>query len=485
MSQPAFEIEDIGKDCYTINDRGRTVAIVTSQGYIDWLLKSPLQDGPLLTSIKKETHLSYTLGLKLLLVTPTPGTTLKRRHYEVGSGGATVILKGYGETPDGAFVSETAATLRAVAACSRYEWELDTAIACKAKEPVRVGWIEYNNVYPARAGLCMLCTPTKEYRCTLMVDKDGVVWNFPHQHHMHYFSKISQLRFAEGTIAGFFGEKTGSPVVVVTDTNQEPDWGICDMYYDLHCGARPRGDIRPGDKLTFCYTVKYLGQKESDAMLDAARLVPVTRDDWQKHDYPRFELGMNAFTDNARINGYDDASAFKPQPPRKVWDREVGHKMRGSLRIVNETNDETVWGAEPPTNIPPETKLRITAMVKTKGVEGKGIFIRVRYQNFLWHPTAHMEWVKTLESQSVGGTTSGWVRVEVPELSVPREHFDHIVWIEVVLDGKGVAWLTEADVDLRPAPERQPILEEGALDKEARGKKAARKRVAFSGGVTS
>ena len=48
-----------------------------------------------------------------------------------------------------------------------------------------------------------------------------------------------------------------------------------------------------------------------------------------------------------------------------------------------------------------------------------------------------------------------------------------------------MAWLTEADVDLQSAPEVQPILEEGALDKEARGKQAARKRVAFSGGVTS
>jgi len=52
----------------------------TSQGYIDWFLKSPLQDGSLLTSIKKETHLSYTLGFKILLITPTPGTELKKHH---------------------------------------------------------------------------------------------------------------------------------------------------------------------------------------------------------------------------------------------------------------------------------------------------------------------------------------------------------------------------------------------------------------------
>lgn len=481
MSKPKFEISDIGKNCYAINDQGRTVAFITSQGYVDWLLKSPLQDGPLLTSIKKETHLSYTLGLKLLLITPTPSTELRRHDYAVGPGGSSVILKGYGETQDGHFVSETTATLRTDAAFSRYEWELDTTLTCRAKEPVKLPWIEFNNVYPARAGLCMLCTPKKEYTCTLMVDKQGVVWKFPHQHQMHYSGKISQLEFAAGAVAGYFGEKTGSPVVTIHESSLPPDWAICDMYYDLHCGARPKDPIRPGEKLTFRYTIKYLNHHDSEVLLKAARPVPVAEADRQTHDYARFELGMNTFTDNVKIDSCDDASAFKPRPPQKAWDREVGHKTKGSLRITNETREETAWSAEPPTNIPSETKLRISAKVKTLGVEGKGAFIRVRYHTFVWHPTPHIEWAKVLESKPVGGTTPGWVHIEVPELTVPKQHFDYLVWIEFVLDGKGVAWLTEADVDLQPATEDQPILEEGAAQKKSRSKAASRRKPATAG----
>ena len=60
------------------------------------------------------------------------------------------------------------------------------------------------------------------------------------------------------------------------------------------------------------------------------------------------------------------------------------------------------------------------------------------------------------------GTTPGWVKVTVPELHVPEEHFDYLVRIDVVLDGKGKAWLTDVDVDLQPAPSEQPILDEGS-----------------------
>ena len=481
MSQPKFEVADIGKRCYTINDHGRTVAIVTSQGYIDWLLKSPLQDGPLLTSIRKETHLSYTLGFKILLITPTPGTDLKQFSHRVEDGGKALVLTGHGETKDGHFASDTTATLRTDPRISRYEWDLDTTITCTAKEPQELSWIEYNNVYPSKAGLCMFYAPQKEYTCTLMTDRDGVVWKFPHQHLMHYGGKIPKLRFAKGTLGGFFGEDTGSPVVILRDSNQEPDWGICDMYYDLHCGARPKGKIQPGEKLTFRYMVKYLGQAESDKLMKAAKSAPVTKQDWDKHNYPRFELGMNRFTKNVQIDAFDDASGFRPRPPKKVWDREVGHKTKGSLRITNEVKEETSWVAEPPSNIPPQTTLKVSAMVKTQGVDGKGMFIRLKYHTFVWHPTPHVVWAKTIESKPVSGTSDGWVRVEAPELHVPEEHFDYLILAEVVLDGKGVGWLTEVDVDLQPAAQEQPVLEEGFSEKKSRGKQASKRKAAAAG----
>jgi hypothetical protein len=196
--------------------------------------------------------------------------------------------------------------------------------------------------------------------------------------------------------------------------------------------------------------------------MDAARPVPITDDDWKVHEYPRLELGLNCFDRPVQIDSEDDASGFKQDPPTKVWDKEVGHSARGSLRITSDVDQETVWSAAPPTQVPPESNLTITAMVKTQGVEGKGVFVRLRYHVFVWHPTPHVEWIKTLESLPVSGTTPGWVKIAVPQLHVPEQEFDYLTYIDVVLDGKDTAWLTNVDVDLQSAPAEQPVLEEGS-----------------------
>ena len=55
------------------------------------------------------------------------------------------------------------------------------------------------------------------------------------------------------------------------------------------------------------------------------------------------------------------------------------------------------------------------------------------------------------------GTTDDWVQVATPELTVPKEHFDYLVWIDVVLDGKGIGWLTDVDVNLQSVDEMAPV----------------------------
>ena len=462
---PKFEVAAIGENFYAVNDHGRTVATIGNRGYIDWILRSPLQDGPLLKSMTKETHLYNTRGLYFRLVTLQPNTLLMKFGYRLKDDGAVLVLSGHGESQDGHFVSDTIATLRTDPQISRYEWDMDTTITCIAREPQKLRWIEYNMPYPSKTGECMFSTPTKQYNCTLMTDRNGVTWKFPHQHTMHYggwnsganvrgAGKIGQIQFAKGAIAGFFGETSGSPVVVVNDASQEPDWAICDMDYALHSGARPTGDIQPDQKLHFAYTIKYLSPEDSEKMLRAARPVPLSSDDLLHSNQPRFELGMNRFTDRVKIDRFDDASCFRGKPPKQVWDREVGNTAKGSLRITNQSKEVTTWLTEPPSHIPPQTTLKFSAMIKTKGVEGKGMFMRLKYYTWQWDPTPHVQWIKTLESKPVGGTTNGWVGVEVPELHVPRNEADYALYFEIVLDGKGVAWMTDVDVDLRPAAEK-------------------------------
>ena len=458
MSTPQFEFVSIGNDCYLINDGGRTVAIVTSQGFIDWLLTSPMQEGPLLTSIRKETHLSYTLGFKMQLnvlhidpVAPS-GTQFQKVEHRIEPNG-DLVLTANCSARDGLFTSRTVARLGTDDLRSRYQWSFETVLRYEGAEPLELTTIEFNNVYPSFAGRCMLFEPQKQFQSTLMTDRDGVVWQFPHQHTMHYSGKISQLHFANGTMGGFFNEAAGNPVVIVEESTFEPTWAICDMYYDLHCIAKVNRAVRPGEEMKYFFQVKYLGRAESEKLMAAARPVEVLPEDQAAYAFPRLELGFNHFDEAIAIDRPDDASCFRIAPPQKVWDREVGHRRRGSLRITNETDTETVWSAEPPTLIPPETTLRISGMVKTEDVEGRGIFVRVRYHTFVWHPEPHVDWVRELESKPVAGTTAGWMKIEVPELHVPADDFDFLLWIDVVMDGKGVGWLTDVEIDLQPCPD--------------------------------
>ena len=68
----------------------------------------------------------------------------------------------------------------------------------------------------------------------------------------------------------------------------------------------------------------------------------------------------------------------------------------------------------------------------------------------------------------------------MPELHVPEKDFDYLVYIEFVLDGEGVAWLTDVDIDLEPAPELEPQSEEDAEAKRSKTR-PARKKLASSG----
>lgn len=478
-----YEVVPLGGGCLALDHLGCTVATVSSQGNIDWLLRSPGTEGPRVRTLYKETHLSYVLGLKLMLTCPTPETHLTDLTYRVEDAGDRLVLVGRAGTTDGSFVSQTTAAL-GVGSGPEYEWELETVLACQAAGPVEMApgpvdgfrWLEYNNIYPARAGMGMMRGADKAYTCTVMVDGDGTAWEFPHQHLMHYSEKISTLDFASGTLAGFFGEPGGSPVVEVSEAGFSPDWGICEMYYDLHCMARAGRPVEPGEELRFRYKVRYLDRVESEALLARARRIPVDQADRRRHDYPRLGLGLNTFTERVGIDRCDDACGFVPDPPGKVWDRELGHSAKGSLRLTNDEETEIIWPAQPDAQASPGTTLRIVGKAKTLDVDGPGVRLRVRSWTWRWHPNPHVEWLTTVESDALSGTSGEWVTLIVPPLAVGADHLDHRVSIEVVLAGRGTAWVTDIDLHLEPNRGPAPRHEHVPRQEHAPASKPGRRR---------
>ncbi|MCL1857059.1 MAG: hypothetical protein FWF84_05420 [Kiritimatiellaeota bacterium] len=444
-----FAARAINRGCFVIDnvDQG-TVAMVTPQGAIDWMVISSDDRGTFIEEISVETHLSKTHGLKIELIMPWHTEVITEIRHELLDGGERIRLFCRSVNGEGHFEAETSAVLSVNPKTRRYEWSLETVGKCTALEdvPLHENFLQFNNIYPGTAGRCMLFTPQKEYDATVMMDKDGVPWRFPHQHILHYRHKIAALTFSEGAMAGFFGEDY-NPVVIVDSSTTPLSWGICDMYFDLHCNALLPGPAKPGETYRWAYRVLYLDRTEAEPIERAARALPMTAEDYRKHNFPRLALGQNDFKEALGIDTSDDASAFRTEPPKKTWDKATGLRGGGSLRLCNETAEETAWDGRPPTMVPPGTKLRLTGMVKTQGVSGKGIFLRMLPHRFFWTPKPHVDWAPPLESTAVSGT-SDWVRVETPVFETPADIPDQLVWIAVVLDGIGTAWLTDVGVEL-------------------------------------
>lgn len=455
MKSPGLSTAPLNYGCTAINDGARTVAVVSPQGHADWLLAAPHDEGPLLRRVHCEPHLSHTLGLKFVLHFPDLCEQMTGVRAEIRDDGARAALVGRSRSPDGTCQGLHEAVLGVDPASGRYEWTVTSSLACTADLPAGVTSIEYNNIYPAGAGRGMLCAPHKRFTFTALVDRDGTTWKFPHQHTMHYGTKTSPLRFKAGTTAGFFMEDL-NPVVIVDKADLEPGWGICDMYYDLHCMALAPGRITAGTTNRWQYRIKYLDRNEADVLLRSPRYVPVTADDYRMHNRPRLTLGRNDLARAATIDDVEDACAFRPEPPVMQWDRNGGPGGGGALHITNDKPAETVWQAQPPVETPPGHRLQLTALVRTRDLRGKGMFIRLRPYSFHWRPERHVQWHKVLESEPVSGT-SDWTRVQTPVLKIGERQKDHLLWIEVVLDGEGEGWLGDVGVSLQEVEDPVPV----------------------------
>jgi len=472
--RPSFEVHPVNNGGFVIDDRGRTVALVTRLGYIDWLLRSADEAGERLRHILKETHLSYVRGFKINLHVPyladasgRSGTEIDSIGYRISEDGSQVILSGRGRKPGGRFESLTEATLSLSPESRRYEWKLRTTITHLGDEPHTLTEIEYNNLYPSRAYRGILHQGEKEFSRTLFEDEEGTVWDFPHQHAFHYGKTIQKLRFGRTSWAGFFDSPEGCPVVTVTHSDLPLHWEICDMYYDLHCAARGPYQFEPRETITFLYTIGYLGADEARARAQGARQIGITAENWARHTSARFDFGLNSFGDAVQIDAADDACFYRPAPPQRVWDREAGPTGKGALRLTSQ-GETVIWTSEPPFHAVNGTTLCIAGRARTEAVEGRGFFFRLHYYHFVWEPKPGCEPLRTIESEAISGTHAEWQTLTLPLLEIPPGAIeDGMLRLELVLEGSGTAWATEIEIGIADEPRSETGSEAAAVPSPA------------------
>lgn len=458
--RPSFEVHPVNNGGHVINDRGKTVALVTRHGYVDWLLRSPDEEGECVDHIHKDTHLSYIRGLKFTLYVPyltdavgRTGTIITTIDFRVEQGGSRLILIGLGRQPAGCFESRTEAALEVSADGRRYEWKLHTSITSLLDEAHALQGIEYNNLCPARSYRGILHPGEKEFTRTLMEDEEGTVWEFPHQHALHYGRKLRNLKFGQTSWAGYFDSANGCPVITVTQSHLPLHWEICDMYYDLHCSARAPYDFRPRETIAFSYAIGYLFVDEAKAFSQNVRRIEVNDSDRDARERPRFDFGLNHFEQAVRVDTVDEACFFRPAPPSKVWDRETGISGKGSLRLVSQ-GEAVVWTSEPPFHAVNGTTIRIAGRVRTENVCGRGFFFRLHYYHFVWKTPQGFEPIQVIDSEAISGTSADWLTLTLAPLEVPSGPVeDGMLRLELILQGSGTAWVTDIDIGIVDEPE--------------------------------
>jgi hypothetical protein len=445
-----FLVRSINLKCQAIDDAdGKTVAFVTPQGYVDWLLRSPLEPGERLAEIDKERHLGNVRGLMFRLHLPHFSDQMTGVSVEVSQSSDRVIVVGLSVSGDGRLRGECRAELGIDAATGRYAWQMETKLSCAGAEPVVLPMVEYNNILPARVGGRFLWEQQKAFNCTLVEDRDGAVWEFPHQHTMHYKRHIDLLRSAVGGWGGFFGEEF-NPVVSVEASTGDPVWAICDAYYDFHCQSRQTQPLVPGTEWAWRYRLHWLDAAQAKPLQEKARRVTVTDEDLKLHCGARLALGLNDFRGPARIDAADEASAFIPDGQSRFWETSGGPSGNGLVRLASNQASETVWLARDASQIPPSSRLKIRGLMRVAG-EGN-LYFRLRPHVFHWQPQPHLEWLPVVASRPLGDTAGEWVEFTLPDFVRTPQERDTEIKFELVLDGPGTGELAELNVELSPCP---------------------------------
>lgn len=451
-----FTVRIINLDCTAIDDAaGRTVAYVTPQGWVDWLLREPDQPGAHLESIDKETHLGNVRGLKFHVHVQHPHTNpLRRPDVQLTEGGRSVIVSARSEAGDGSLRADYRAELTIAADTGRYIWSLVSRVTCTSPAPLDLRWIEYNNILPADTGGRFLFERRKKFKRFLIEDRDGVVWDFPHQHVLDYRPYNGggerlpiPLRGAAGNWGGFFGEAF-NPVLTVDACDGEPCWGICDAYLDFHCCTRFDSAMQPGVTRTWRYHIHWLDEARATQLQANTRRYPVTEADWKERGGARLGLGFNDFRKSIQLDGVDEGSAFIPDGRERFWEKQGGPDGHGLVTMVSTRVGETIWPAAivNPTQMPPASRLRIRGKMRVAGA-GR-MFFRLRPHIFSWRPTPHVDWLPVVCSPPLGDTAGRWVDFAVPEYSRTAQQVDTELAVELVLDGPATASLSALDVVL-------------------------------------
>ena len=311
------------------------------------------------------------------------------------------------------------------------------------------GHLEYQDLMPSGSFYPYLeGYDRKKYQWQVWESPDGKVYRIP----LHHFKSPDKrgIRIKRDGIFAYLLERTGNQVIqLLGDTAERSELAICWWMWDPHIYLMTddKKTCDAGETFKVHYRLYEIDEAAGKALLDRSVLRPESSLDGVAA--PVFHFGLNTFDEpvSADVESEqwfwesNESRWTRPGEERHcLWDDTVSRSGGRSLSLRG-TEAKSRWYWQVPfcgTNMRPAPELsacqRLTAYVKTEGVEGR---VRLGY-HVTTDPNAVLEWCP----RELAGTND-WTKLEL--LSTPARPRGN-GRIVLQLDGKGRAWFDDVEI---------------------------------------
>lgn len=275
---------------------------------------------------------------------------------------------------------------------------------------------------------------------------DGTVWQMPINHMATGIPKPRSIK-RDGLLVLGCDEGSNPAFEFVGETADHASFGVCNWGYDIHLiGHYTRDElydpICPNFRIRLCPD-----EKVRQMQADAETVPPVVYKGFE--ELPLYERS-SSFSTGLRLNeptsGATDPWPWLPVGEGLEWCKNVGRSDTFSLKIAKDTPGPSEWIMDREGDgawtekWTPAVGFRVSAYIKTEGVQGRGSCLAVR-----WGVFNAPERYPYICSQKLTGTVD-WTKVIV-EIHGPPPPDSSAVYLILRQDGSGATWFDDLEVE--------------------------------------
>lgn len=322
--------------------------------------------------------------------------------------------------------------------CFTYDAELSRYVAEVEFDLVisERGGGEFCNYYPHGVG--DLRPDVDRYDRLIWQEPDGSLkahrLSFPVQ-------QPGPINLSPTAMVGYVDEEWGSPLVLFESCSPPAKIAVCHCWFDSHLIWTEPADME-GPPYHYRAKLKgyWLDAKESAELIAKAELAALEPFANRWNNMIPIQMG--------RVNDLEERIDLANGPVKVFYivmgsgmsyDTKTGHSGNHSILFSRGVSTRLLG---PELMVTPGKQLKISAWVKTEGVEGEGFYLETGFQR--WLPTGLKNLGDLYQSNKLTGTND-WTKLEIPLPVTPAKTNFLRGRINFVLKGKGKAWVDDVE----------------------------------------